>query len=220
MKNTYDRVSPFKHHSLVILYSVLMTLLFNSCKEESSALEQTEGDLITKINAVQEQIMTQGNVTKEEEQALLSLCSIVSQDDGMAIYTSDNSILLKNVDVAPVYPDCKEPSIEETRACFKRNISAFFEREFDLSIIKDSDVVTPKQVEAFFIVDEKGNLTGMKVRNSEVIVQAEILRVLRKMPKMESTIHAGESVSVLCSILVTYGNEIDVDVIYIPERPE
>jgi acyl-coenzyme A thioesterase PaaI-like protein len=60
----------------------------------------------------------------------------------------------------------------------------------------------------------------MKVRDSEVTVQAEILRVLRKIPVMKPAIHNGDPVSVICSIIVTYGNNIDVDVVYIPERPE
>jgi hypothetical protein len=59
----------------------------------------------------------------------------------------------------------------------------------------------------------------MKVRDSEVTVQAEILRVLRKIPAMKPATHNGESVSVLCSIIVTYGNNVEVDVVYIPERP-
>jgi hypothetical protein len=59
----------------------------------------------------------------------------------------------------------------------------------------------------------------MKVRNSELTIQAEILRVLRKMPVMEPAVHNGKSVSVLCSIVVKYENEIEIDVVYIPERP-
>ena len=69
------------------------------------------------------------------------------------------------------------------------------------------------------IINENGNLTGMKVRDSELTIQAEILRVLRKMPVMKPAIHNGKSVSVLCSIIVKYGNEIEIEAVYIPERP-
>ncbi|WP_372770253.1 hypothetical protein [Lutibacter sp.] len=95
----------------------------------------------------------------------------------------------------------------------------FVNREFNLNLSKDLNLSEPKQIEAFFIIDENGNLTGMKVRNSEVTIQAEILRVLRKMPVMKPAIHKGKNVSVLCSIIVKYGNEIEIDVVYIPERP-
>ena len=92
-------------------------------------------------------------------------------------------------------------------------------REFNLNVSKDLNLSELKLVEAFFIINENGNLTGMKVRDSEVTVQAEILRVLRKMPVMKPAIHNGNSVAVLCSIIVKYGNEIEVDAVYIPERP-
>ena len=36
---------------------------------------------------------------------------------------------------------------------------------------------------------------------------------------MKPAIHKGNSVAVLCSIIVKYGNEIEVEVDYIPERP-
>ena len=204
-----------------ILILIFGSLLFaSSCKEESNSLKNTESDLITKINAVQQQVMAQGNMTEKEEQALLSLCSIVSHDDGLATYTTDNSMLLKDVENTPVYNGCEELLIEETRECFNNKVSTFIMREFNLSVSKDLNLSEPKQVEAFFIINEKGNLTGMKVRNSEVTVQAEILRVLRKMPVMKPATHNGESISVLCSIIVKYGNNVEVDVVYIPERPD
>ena len=204
-----------------ILILIFGSLLFaSSCKEESNSLKNTESDLITKINAVQEQVMAQGNITEEEEQALLSLCSIVSHDDGLATYTTANSMLLKDVENTPVYNGCEELLIEETRECFNNKVSTFIMREFNLSVSKDLNLSEPKLVEAFFIINENGNLTGMKVRDSEVTVQAEILRVLRKMPVMKPATHNGESVSVLCSIIVKYGNNVEVDVVYIPERPD
>ena len=204
----------------MVVSTLIIVLLCFTCKEESTSFKKTESDLITKINAVQEQVMAQGNMTEVEEQALLSLCSIVSHDDGLATYTTENSMILKEVEIAPVYNGCEELSKEETRICFNNEVSTFIKREFNLSVSKDLNLSEPKMVEAFFIINENGNLTGMKVRNSEVTVQAEILRVLRKMPVMKPATHNGENVSVLCSIIVKYGNNVEVDVVYIPERPD
>ncbi|WP_339876144.1 hypothetical protein [Olleya marilimosa] len=220
MKYKFNRKTKFGFQNIMVNSIIFSVLLCFSCKEESNALKNKESDLMTKINAVQEQVMAQGNMTAAEEQALLSLCSIVSHDDGLATYTTDNSMLLKDVDLVPVYNGCEALSKEETRACFDNKIATFIKREFNLSVSKDLNLSDPKQVDAFFIINEDGNLTGMKVRDSEVTIQAEILRVLRKMPVMQPANHNGKRVSVLCSIVVTYGNTINVDVVYIPERPE
>ena len=181
--------------------------------------KNTKSELIMKINAVQQQVMAQGNITEDEEQAMLSLCSIISRDDGLANYNPDNRMILKDVEIAPVYNGCEELSEEEIRKCFNNKISKFIKREFNLNISRDLNLSEQKQVEAFFIINENGNLTGMKVRNSELTIQAEILRVLRKVPVMKPAVHNGNSVAVLCSIIVKYGNEIEADAVYIPERP-
>jgi len=181
--------------------------------------KNTESELIMKINAVQQQVMVQGNITKDEEQAMLSLCSIMSRDDGLANYNPDNRMILKDVEIAPVYNGCEGLSKEEIKKCFNNKVSTFIKREFNLSLSKDLNLSEPKQVEAFFVINENGNLTGMKVRNSELNIQAEIVRVFRKMPVMKPAIHNGKSVAVLCSIIVKYGNEIEINAVYVPEIP-
>ncbi len=206
--------------NLVAISIISIGLFSVSCEKTPDSSINTESELIIKINAVQQQIMAQGNMTEVEEQTLLSLCSIVSHEDGLATYTTDNSMILKDAEVAPVYNGCEELSAEETKKCFNNKVSAFIKREFNLSVSKDLNLSEPKQVDVFFIINESGNLTGMKVRNSEVTIQAEILRVLRKMPIMKPATLNGKNVSVLCSIIVEYGNNIEVDVVYIPERPD
>lgn len=204
--------------NLTVILTITVCLLSVSCKETTDSSKSTESELIVKINAVQEQIMAQGNMSKKEEEAMLSLCSIISHDDGLATYTTDNSMILKDVEMVPVYEGCEELSKEETKECFDNKVTAFIKREFNLDLSKELNLSEPKQVEAFFIIDENGNLTGMKVRDSEVNIQVEILRVLRKMPVMKPAIHNGKNVSVLCSMIVKYGNDIDIDIVYIPER--
>ncbi len=196
---------------------LLLVLLFVPLV--SFGQKNTESELIMKINAVQQQVMAQGNITEEEERAILSLCSIMSKDDGLANYSPDDRMILKDVEIAPVYNGCEKLSEKEIKKCFNNKVSTFIKREFNLNISRDLNLSEPRQVEAFFIINENGNLTGMKVRNSELTIQAEILRVLRKVPVMKPAIHNGNNVAVLCSIIVKYGNEIEVDVVYIPERP-
>ena len=196
---------------------LLLVLLFFPLV--SFGQKNTESELIIKINAVQRQVMAQVNITEEEERAILSLCSIMSKDDGLANYSLDDRMILKNVEIAPVYNGCEKLSEKEIKKCFNNKVSKFIKQEFNLNISRDLNLSEPRQVEAFFIINENGNLTGMKVRNSELTIQAEILRVLRKVPVMKPAIHNGNNVAVLCSIIVKYGNEIEVDVVYIPERP-
>lgn len=213
----YNQNLKKQSRQLTLVLLLIFCTLLNSCGENT---ETSQSALIEKINAVQEQLMVQGNVTKEEEQALLALCNIISQNDGMADINRDNLMILKDVNFAPVYEGCEDLSKEETEDCFNNKISTFIKREFNLELSKELNLSEPKEVDVFFVINESGNLTGMKVRNSEVTIQGEILRVLRKMPIMKPAFHNGKNVSALCSIIVKYGNDIDINVVYIPEFPE
>ena len=201
---------------------IILVLLFTSVLScgESSSSNASESELINRINAVQEQVMVQGNITKEEEQAILSLCSIMTHNDGLSNYDIDKRIVLKDVEIAPIYKGCEELPTEESMRCFKDNISTFIKEEFDSSLSKALNLPEPKQVDAFFIISESGEVTGLKVRDSEVTIQAEILRVLRSIPTMKPAVHNGKPVSVLCSISLKYGNDVEADVVYIPEIPD
>lgn len=205
---------------LVYISIISLGFMYVSCKDSPDTSIHTESELIKKINAVQEQIMAQGNITKDEEQALLGLCSIVSHNDGLANHSPDDRMILKDVDFAPVYNGCEGLSKEETKNCFSNKISTFIKQEFNVELSKELNLSEPKQVDVFFIINESGNLTGMKVRNTDVTIQGEILRVLRKMPVMKPAVHNGKNVSVLCSIIVKYGNDVDIDLVYIPELPD
>lgn len=204
------------------VYISIISIVFFcfSCKDLPNASIITESELITKINAVQEQVMAQGKTTQEEEKALLGLCSIISHNDGLANYNPENRMILKDVDFPPVYEGCEGLSKEETKNCFINKVSTFIKQEFNLELLKELNLSEPKQVDTFFIINESGKLTGMKVRNSEVAIQGEILRVLRKTPVMKPAVHEGKSVSVLCSIIIKYGNDIEIDFVYIPELPD
>ena len=204
---------------LLILMS-FTSLVLDSCINSDASYRTDNSELILKINAVQEQVMAQGNMTKEEEQAMLSLCSIMAEDNGLANFDPNDRMILKDVDLAPVFKGCEHLTKEATTECFKDKIETFVGREFNKRLSEDLKLPKPKQVEAFFIIDESGNPTGMKVRNAELSIQAEILRVLSKIPVMKPAIYNGKSVAVLCSMLVSYGDEIEIDVTYIPELPD
>ena len=111
--------------------------------------KNTECEQIMKINAVQQQVMAQGNITEEEERAILSLCSIMSKDDGLANYSPDDRMILKDVEIAPIYNGCDKLSEKEIKKCFNNKVSTFIKREFNLNISRDLNLSEPKQVEAF-----------------------------------------------------------------------
>lgn len=205
--------------TLVFLSLTLFILFSVSCGQESQSSRKSESKLINKVKAVQRQIMIQGNMSEEEELALSSLCSLISGNDGFDNnYSPDGVILFKDVENVPIYNGCEGLSEEETKKCFNESIVKFINQEFNSSIANALDISEPKQVAAFFVIDNNGSLSGMKIRDTELTIQAEIGRILKKIPKMKPATQDGINVPVQCSMLVTYGSEITIEFIYIPSH--
>ncbi len=219
MYNTLNFRKGKKQQALIIFSLTLFILFTISCGQESQSSRKSESELINKVNAVQQQIMVQGNMSEEEELALSSLCSLISPRDGFDNYNLDG-VLLKDVENAPIYNGCEGLSKEETKKCFKESISKFIKQEFNSRILNILAISEPQQVAAFFLIDENGNVSSMKVRVADVAIQAEIGRILRKIPKVKPATQDGINVPVVCSILVTYGSKIVIEFVYIPAIPE
>ena len=217
MYNTLNLRKERRHQALIIFALTFFILFTISCGKESQTSGKSESELINKVNAVQQQIMKQGNISEEEELAILSLASLVSHNDGFQ-NSSGDVILFKDVENAPIYNGCEGLSEDEIKKCFNESIIKFIKQEFNLSIANALDISEPQEVAVFFIIDENGNLSKIKIRDAELTIQGEIGRVLRKIPRMKPATQDGIIVPVLCSMLVTYGSGVIVEFVYIPQK--
>lgn len=173
---------------------------------DNSIVNAANSELIGKVNLVQKQIIKQGNISEKEKQEILSLVSLVINDDGFD-GNIERAIPFDDVENAPIYSGCENLSNEETKKCFHESITNFIIAEFNSEIAENLNISEVKTVDAFFQVDKNGMISNIKVRDSEVTIQAEIARVLRKIPRMKPATQNGKNVPILHSIQVSYGNK-------------
>lgn len=195
--------SKSKTPQFFLLLLLVCLMLQTSCTQKDKA---PNNELLKKVNAVHQQMMKQGNISEEEKQAILSLASLVSNDDGFGENIS-KGIPLEEVAHAPVYKGCEALPEEALRACFKESIVQFIRSELNPEIINGLGTAAAKSVEVFFQIDIDGEVSMIKVRDAPVSIQAEILRVLRKLPRMEPASQEGENVASLHSISVPFGQK-------------
>ena len=127
MKKIYNTLNfrKEKKHQALIIFSLTLFILFTiSCDQKPQSSGKSESELINKVNAVQQQIMVQGNMSEEEELAMSSLCSLI-RDDDFDDYGRDDVIIFKDIENSPIYNDCEGLSEEETKKCFNESISKF-----------------------------------------------------------------------------------------------
>ncbi|MEH6536181.1 MAG: hypothetical protein V7719_07305 [Psychroserpens sp.] len=196
----------FKRKSIqhVAFILPLICLVFlNSCKEKANS---SDSELIQKVKAVQKQVMIQGNITDEERQYILSLTSLVGKE-GIASNGFDETTKVDNVENAPVYPGCEDLSQAETKACFKQSIAQFFDTQVDSKIFKNPKFLEPKNIEILFNINKNGKMSQLKVRDADVLIQAEAARVIKLLPIMKPATQNGKAVDVIYIFSLPYGGE-------------
>ena len=175
-----------------ILFITLITLLA-SC---NSKPDETKSVLIHKVEAVQQQIMRQGNISPEEEKVLRSFAELILADrfDSKSI---GDVMTLEVVANAPVLPGCENVEAEKVKECFQVQLTELFNTHFDYDIPKGIKDLEAKEVEVVFAVNEKGEVINRKVRDSDIQIQTEAARVLNLIPDMQPAEHDGEKVTVI-----------------------
>ncbi|MEL7149055.1 MAG: hypothetical protein AAFO69_21965 [Bacteroidota bacterium] len=178
MKQTINSI--FQPILLSFVLFITIVLLLQSCHSKSS--QGTESELIIKVNAVHQQLMKQGNISEEERQAILSLATLVSSAQNRTI---ESPITLDMVDSAPVYPGCEGLSKDALGKCFIESVENFVVSNFDQQLKSRLSQPGAKKLEVIFMIDQDGKLHNTKVRGDDLIIQAEVLRVLKMLPTMQ-----------------------------------
>jgi len=198
----------FKRRSVqktMFILPLMCLIFFNSCKQDANSLES---ELINKVNAVQKQMMVQGNISEQERQAILGLASLVANDED---FTNEqdikDAIQFDVVENAPVYPGCEGLSQEALKRCFIEKVNNLVETQFNSDIAKSLGISEPQSVEVFFKIDKNGHMSNLKVRDANVTIQAEAARVIKQLPIMKPATQNGEVVDVMCTTTITYGEQ-------------
>ena len=158
------------------------------------------------VNAVQKQMMVQGNISEEERLAILSLEDLVaSYEDFTNSRDTKYAIEFNDVENVPLYPGCGELSQEESKQCFIKSVNKLVETQFNTDIAKNLGITEPQNVEVFFKIDKTGKIENLKVRDANVIIQAEVIRGIKHLPTMKPATQNGEAVDVMCSNTIFYG---------------
>ena len=187
--------------SIQIISLLVLSLVF-SCGENSSS-NTSESELINRVNDVMQQMAIQGNINEEERLAILSLTSLVQNESDLGSYEdTKNAIPYKEVEVKPIYAGC---ATETTESCFEEKLAVFIENQFNKDLLKKTDVKGETTIEYFFKIDKTGNVSHRKIRESNVVILAELGRILKLIPKMKPGFQNEKPVDVMYAGTFTYG---------------
>ncbi len=129
---------------------------------------------------------------------------IISVDDIMVDEVEEEiTVPFAVIEDVPVFPGCEQVAKEERRACFEQKIQEHVKKNFRYPEIALEMGIQGK-VHVQFIINVDGNITDIKTRGPDRLLENEAERIIATLPKMTAGKQRGRSVKVPFSIPVTF----------------
>jgi len=121
--------------------------------------------------------------------------------DVSKLENTDKAIPFAVVDEAPIFPGCENAS--DKRSCFQESMQNHIKKHFNYPK-EAQDLGIQGRVAVMFTIDENGEITNIKKRGPHRLLEDEVERIIKRLPKMEPGRHDGEVVEVPFSIPVNF----------------
>lgn len=188
-------------------------LLFKMLTLDTSPNEKLIGEVQTYMNASNkselhqritdlfEAIQVKGDMTVEEDLALKTLLTLVSEEglDGPFYEEIKDSIEIPFavLDQVPAFPNSGPfDSEEEKKKAFSQEISRFVAMNFNTNLASELGLTGVQKISVFFKIGVDGNITEVKARAPKPELEAEAIRVVKMLPTFIPGEHQGKKVTV------------------------
>ncbi|MCZ4317483.1 M56 family metallopeptidase [Aequorivita viscosa] len=204
---------------LLLLPVICSMLFYASCSnepkaEETQTVQQSDSEVMNKINELAEAIMKKGDMTPEEEKALKLLTTEAQPGD--KVYNSVGEYLVDTedqnetdvpfavIDKVPAYPGCSAADNEAMKKCMSENISKFIAANFNTNLGKELNLLGRQRIAVQFKIDKTGKIVNIRARAPKPELEAEAIRVVKLLPQMQPGEQKGEKVGVLYSLPIVF----------------
>jgi len=128
-----------------------------------------------------------------------------SNDSTEAVPIEDDNLMYNGgvIEEVPLFPGCKRKDDQKTRNCFQKMMQKHIAKNFVYPEVAQARGLQGK-VSIMFIIDKGGNVTDLKVRGPNSILEDEAIRIIKLLPKMGSGLQNGKAVRVPYSIPITF----------------
>ncbi|MBZ9779744.1 M56 family metallopeptidase [Psychroflexus sp. CAK8W] len=109
------------------------------------------------------------------------------------------------IEEVPIFPGCEGlSSNEERKECMSKKLSQFVNQNFDVNLAENLGLTGVNRVYVQFKIDKTGEIVNVAARAPHPDLEAEGIRVINKLPKMQPGKQKGENIGVLYSLPITF----------------
>ena len=120
--------------------------------------------------------------------------------DFLSKLNKGNSMILSLV---PVFPGCEKLSEIKKRECFQDKMNRHIAQNFRYPKIAQDEGIQGR-IWIKFVVGKDGNVSGIKTRGSDPILEKEAVRIISLLPKIKPGEMEGRKVRVPFSTAITF----------------
>ncbi|WP_066219192.1 energy transducer TonB [Formosa haliotis] len=142
---------------------------------EETVIESTESSQEDAIPAPPEEVAIEDVKTEEVEEVVEVPFAVIEQ--------------------IPLFPGCEGLSNAAAKACFQEKMNAHIKTHFNYPE-KALELGLQGRVSIVFIIDENGNITGVRSRGPDKLLEQEAERIIKELPKMKPGMQRGRPVKV------------------------
>lgn len=192
---------------ILILPIICGMLIYTSCSHEPKAekietLANSDSEVMTKINELENLIMEKGTMTSEEKLALMKVTvkKLPGDED-----INGEDVPFAAIEKVPAYPGCSGDT-ESMKICISTNIAKFINSNFNTGIAKDLKISGLQRIAVQFKIDKTGKVVNVRARSLSHTkeLEEEAIRVVKLLPQMQPGEQKGEKVGVLYSLPIVF----------------
>ena len=195
----------------LLLFVVISVITF-SCKDtkkeevgsEMDAVEETvevaevEGDdgSTEVVEAVEvESASSEAAAETSEDVEVVEV--VEASSAGLVEVEVEGIIVETEADTPVIYPGCEGGSVEEIRACSRKEFIAFLQKNFNTNLATALDLRSgAHKIRSLVKIDEAGSVSVLKIDGPSKALEKEVTRVIDKLPQMTAATNEGQPVSV------------------------
>jgi protein TonB len=161
--------------------SEVITIVEDVADIEETVIKSTE---INMDDVIEEQVVTVEEVEVEKVE-------------------EDISVPFAVVEKVPIFPGCKGTNNDELKACFEKKVIEHVTKNFKFPELAMELGINGK-VFVLFSIDQQGNVSGIRTRGPDKILEEEAARIIGLLPKMTPAKQRGKAVRVPYSIPIHF----------------
>ena len=168
--------------------------------------QKTPPPIVEKIKVVEDELKIEETViesteTDESEGVIVNTDDIVEIEEVEEVVEDIPFILIENV---PIFPGCKGNN-KELKKCFTKKVTEHFGKQFNTNLGNELGLSEgKKKLFVVFRINRTGKVTDVKARGPHPLLEKEVVKIIRSLPKMIPGKQRGTAVGVSYSIPITF----------------